>query len=106
MKVINNTGFTIIAFGWHSNIGYGDDVTIDSGSVAEVNGPYIGEMGNGNCYDCLAGVVICQEAPDDESAFQIAIGLPIIIALGNRGATIRHHSEQPEEFVIKWRKSN
>lgn len=105
MKVFNNTGFAVIAFGWHSKIGYGDDVTIDAGSVAEVNGPYIGETGDTSCYDRLAGMVICQETPDNESVFQIALGLPIHIALGNRGATIRHHSEQPEECVIKWRNS-
>ena len=105
MKITNNTCFPVIAFGWHSKKGYGDDVLINAGSVAEVNGPYVGEMGGGSCYVHLTGAIICQETPDDEHGFQIGIGLPIIIELRDGGINIRHHSDEAEGYVVKWRNS-
>ena len=106
MKVVNNTCFSVVAFGWHQQKGYADDVTIPAGEIAEVNGPYVGEMGGGSCYISLGGEVICQEKPDDEHGYQIDTDFPIIIQSGDLGITIRHHLDQPEEQVVRWRIAN
>ena len=71
----------------------------------EVNGSYLGEMGGGSCHVALLGEVTCHEVPDNERGMQIGFGLPISCSEGDRGFTIRHHSEQPEIYVTEWRKS-
>ncbi len=74
MKINNNTSFKIIAFCWHISHGYGDDVEIEPGESAEVNGPYIGEMGGGSCHVAIEGEISCHEKPDDEDGFQVLKG--------------------------------
>lgn len=106
MKVTNNTSFALIAFGWLQPKGYGDDVEIPPGETAEVNGPYLGEMGGGSCHVALAGEVVCKETPDDANGLQVAKGNPIHLGGGNRGITIRHHVDTPDECVTAWRRSN
>ena len=106
MKVLNKTSFSLIAFGWHEDIGYGDDVTILPGETGEVNGPYLGEMGGGDCHVALVGELVCQEAPDDKTGLQVLKDQPLSLGGGNRGITIRHHLNVPEGFVIAWRRSN
>lgn len=108
MKIINNASFAVIAFGWHNKKGYGDDVTIEPGSSAEVNGPYIGEMDNVSCFVCIPGKIICQETPDSGDGYEVRIelGFPVTVASRDKGITIRHHSEPPEDYVVNWRRSN
>ncbi|MDP2655219.1 MAG: hypothetical protein Q8P17_01525 [bacterium] len=104
MKVINSTSFALIAFGWYQPKGYGDDVSISPGQSAEVNGPYIGDMGDGHCYVALAGEVTCHESADDEHAFHVGKSEPLSLADGDKGFTIRHYTDQPEPFVAEWRR--
>ena len=106
MKVINETSFPIIAFGIDTEIGYGNDVTIQPGESKDVSGPYLGEMGGGSCHICIEGEVICQENPDDENGFRIAKGAPICLQADRKGVTIRHHEDSVEEHVIEWRAQN
>ena len=69
MKVTNNTSFTLIAFGWFQSKGYGDDVSISPGQTADVNGPYLGEMGSGHCYIALPGELPVTKAPTAKTDF-------------------------------------
>lgn len=106
MKVANKTSFSITAFGWHELKGYGDDIHIPPGETAEVNGPYLGEMGGGSCHVALDGEVVCQETSNDAHGFLVAQGHPIRLANGDHGITIRHHADAAEDFVTAWRRSN
>src|SRR3989344_4139548 len=77
MKVTNDASFAVIAFGTHNKKGYGVDVRIPAGQSAEVNGPYLGEMGGGSCHVALIGEVTCQETPDDNKGLQVTRGKPL-----------------------------
>ena len=106
MKVTNNAPYKLIAFGFHTQKGYGEDVEIPSGQTADVNGPYLGEMGGGSCHAALLGEIACHEAPDSDAGFQVSPGNPLSLADGDRGITVRHYSDMPEEYVLRWRESN
>ncbi|EKE10934.1 MAG: hypothetical protein ACD_15C00175G0004 [uncultured bacterium] len=97
MKIINNCSFAVIAFGWHLEYGYGEDVRIEPGQSAEIAGPYVGELGKGSCFIALSGEdVVCQEAPDDENGFHVSMGNQLSLgsgSTGSRGMTVRHFSE-------------
>lgn len=103
MKVTNNTSFVVIAFGWREPTGYADDVSIAPGATEDVNGPYVGEMNGHPCFVALEGELTCQETPDDDNGIQILPGMHIYLGAGDRGITIRHHSDSPEEYVLRWR---
>lgn len=106
MKVTNKATFDVLAFGWHNARGPGDDVRIPAGTSAEVNGPYLGEMGGGSCTLLLAGEVTCQETPDDDNGVQVLPGKPLFLGADDRGITIRHHQEPAEDSVLEWRECN
>ena len=93
MDITNSTSFEVIAFGWHTDRGYGDDVSIQPGETKEVNGPFIGEMGGGDCHILIEGEINCHEGPDDENGFQVLEGAQLSLAAGDKGITVRHHSE-------------
>lgn len=93
MKIINNTSFDVIAFGWHTEHGYGDEIKIKPAQFAYVSGPYIGEMGGKRCYITIKGEITCQEAPDDDNGFQVIPGSPLSLKAGNEGVTVRHFSD-------------
>ena len=93
MKVINGTTYPLIAFGWHLERGYGSEVTINPGESAEVSGPYLGEMGGGDCHIAIEGEITCQEGPDDDKGFQVVLGGQLNLKSDNVGITVRHHSE-------------
>lgn len=106
MKITNCTKSAIIAFGIHSQYGYGDDVKIEIGETKDVSGPYIGEMGEGECYIALFGDIVCHDGHDDETGFQVVKDNPLCLQLddhGVRGVTVRHHEDDPESHVTKWR---
>lgn len=103
MKVTNNTSYPVIAFGTETRLGYGEDVTVQPGESADVSGPYVGEMGGGDCYIHLAGEITCHEGPDDDSGFQVIRGTPLCLSAGGRGVTVRHHLDEPEQYVVEWR---
>lgn len=106
MVVTNRTSFPVIAFISHTEVGYSDDVEILPNKSLDVDGPYVGEMGGGRCTIFFNGTVICQETPDDENGFQVTRHNPLCLGSGKMGITIRHHLDEPEDYVIKWRKSN
>lgn len=93
MKVTNTTGFHIIAFAWHSKYGYGDDVVIPSEMTVDVSGPYIGEMGGGDCFMHIPGEIICHESCDDDEGFQVGLGTELVLQNGEFGLTARHADE-------------
>lgn len=105
MKVTNNTSYPVIVFGTETRLGsYGEDVTVQPGESADVSGPYVGEMGGGGCYIHLAGEITCHEGPDDDSGFQVIRGTPLCLSAGGgRGVTVRHHLDEPEQYVVEWR---
>ena len=103
MKVTNNASYALIAFGFHVLRGYGEDVKISPGQTADVNGPYVGEMGGGSCHVALVGEIVCHEAPDNAEGFQVAPGNPLSLADGDRGITVRYCDDAPEEHVTLWR---
>lgn len=106
MKVTNNAPFDVVAFGTHIQKGYGVDIRIPAGQTAEVNGPYLGEMGGGSCYVALAGGITCQDTPDDKKGLQVLQGTPLCLGAGDRGITIRHYRDMPEKHVAEWRRNN
>ena len=106
MKVTNNAPFDVIAFGTLNAKGYGNDVRIPAGQTAEVNGPYLGEMGGGSCHAALIGEIVCQETPDDDKGLQVLKGMPLCLGTGDRGITIRHYTDMPEKHVMEWRRNN
>ncbi|QQR78432.1 MAG: hypothetical protein IPJ68_05135 [Candidatus Moraniibacteriota bacterium] len=103
MKVINKTSYPIIAFGYHVEQGYAEDVTIQPGESADVSGPYVGEMGGGDCYIHLEGAITCHEGPDDDHGFQVVRGTQLCLSADGRGVTVRHHLDEPEPCVVQWR---
>lgn len=103
MKVINSTSYPVIAFGMETSRGYSEDITIQPGESADVSGPYVGEMGGGDCYIHLAGEITCHEGPDDDSGFQVVQGTPLFLLAGGRGVTVRHHLDELEQHVVEWR---
>lgn len=93
MKIFNKTSQDLIAFGWHTEHGYGNDVKIVPGQSADISGPYLGGMGGGSCYITIEGEIACQEEPDDDNGFQVIAGGQLNLQAGNKGVTVRHHSE-------------
>ena len=95
MQVTNNTSYPLIAFGWHTYAGYGDDVTIAPAETKEVLGPYLGDMDDGACHVTVAGEISCHEGPDDDKGYQVALGkqLNLKSEKDKVGITVRHHSE-------------
>lgn len=99
MKVTNNTTEAIIACTWHATYGPGDDIQIEPGETKESRGPFIGEMGGGDCYLILPGEIICHEKEDDENNFQVIKGSQLELTEdGVQGVTIRHFSENIENI--------
>ncbi|XLQ20159.1 MAG: hypothetical protein ACKUBY_00060 [Candidatus Moraniibacteriota bacterium] len=105
MKVTNNATFSIIAFCYDTAIGYGNDVEIQSNKSEEVEGPYLGEMGSGSCRVHIDGSITCHEAPDDEKSFEIQRGAQLCLRSGDKGIIVRHHLDEPEDYVIEWRET-
>lgn len=103
MKITNDTSYPIIAFGSVRRYGYGEDVSIQPGESANVSGPYVGEMGDGDCHLHVAGEIICHEGSDDGNCFQVIQGAPTNIDADGRGVTVRHHLDAPEQRVTEWR---
>lgn len=106
MKVINNTTFPVIVFSTETRLGYSEDVTIQSGKSRDVSGPYVGEMGSGDCYIHLAGEVTCHEGPDDNKGFQVVRGAPLSLLVGDRGVVVRHYLDELEPRVAAWREQH
>lgn len=106
MEVTNIAPYALIAFGFHTEFGYGFDVEIPPGKTVEVSGPFVGVMGGGECYVELLGRITCQEAPDNGEGFQVALGKPLSLLRGNRGITVRHYGDIPQEYVLQWRERN
>jgi len=104
MLVTNNTREPLIALHWSIPYGYSKDVTIEPGEEVNVPGPYIGEMGGESCYKVIEGHIICHEAPDDDSGFQVLKGSPLCMGDYETGLVVRHHSEEPEKCVVEWRR--
>jgi hypothetical protein len=90
MKIINNCSYGIIAFGWDTRFGYGDDVEIPAGQSAEVSGPCIGEMDGGACYLFLEGEVVCHEGEDNNDGMHVSEGKLLVLKSGTKGITVRH----------------
>lgn len=103
MKVTNKTSYPVIAFGTETKLGYGEDVTIPPSESADVSGPYVGEMGGGDCYIHLAGEITCHDGPDDDNGFQVVQGTPLCLLADGRGVTVRHHLDELEQYVSEWR---
>ncbi len=93
MKVTNNTSSTLVAFGFHTQLGRGDYMEISPGQTVDVQGPYLGEMGGGKCYVALLGEIICQLDPDNEVGFQVTPGNPLNLASGEHGITVYHYDD-------------
>ncbi|MFZ2253305.1 MAG: hypothetical protein WAW13_04020 [Minisyncoccia bacterium] len=106
MKVRNRAPYRLIAFGFHTQFGYGDDVEIPPGKTVEVSGPYVGVMGGGSCYVELLGRISCQQFPNNAEGFQVVLGKPFSLSFADRGITVRHYDDMPEEYVLQWRERN
>lgn len=99
MRVTNNTKEAIIACTWHTSYGPGDDTQIEPGETKEPIGPFIGEMGGGDCHLDLPGEIVCHQKEDDDNNFQVIKGLQLeLSADGIQGVTIRHFSEDLEHI--------
>ncbi|HRH24939.1 MAG TPA: hypothetical protein PLQ20_01185 [Candidatus Paceibacterota bacterium] len=96
MKVTNNTEEILIAFIWDERFGFGKDTAIHPGSTTEVEGVYIGEMGNGSCTISPEKDVVCQSTPDDGYGFFVDKEKPLHLKTGKQGVTVRHFSTPRE----------
>ena len=105
MKVTNLTQFSVIAFCFDTDIGYGKDVLIEPGSTKDVEGPPIGDMGGKACYMPVEGAITCHEKEDDDNGFQVKQGCPLSLQGETQGITVRHHLDDAEAHVIAWRNS-
>lgn len=105
MKVYNSCTFPIKAFGFHVECGYGVDVLISARESLDVSGPYLGEMGGGDCYVVITGEITCHESPDDDNGFQVLRGHPLSLQSGDVGITVRHYEDETEECVQEWRRA-
>lgn len=105
MKVTNQASFPIIAFCFDENVGYGADTLIQPGQSEDVLGPYLGEMGGGSCRVHVPGEIICSEEPDSGNSFQVNQNNQLHLATGDKGVTVRHHLDDPEEQVLLWRRN-
>ncbi len=103
MQVTNRTTEAIIAFVWHKQRGYGEDVIIKPGETKKVSGPYLGEMDGGKCYVIFDGEIICHSGPDDDTGYQVIPGKLLNLNSMDRGVTVRHHLDEPESHVVQWR---
>jgi len=93
VKITNNCSYDLIAFGWDTRLGYGDDVTIAAKQSGEVSGPYVGEMGGGSCHLSIEGDIVCHEGDDDSNGFNVSKGNQLALQGGTQGVTVRHFSE-------------
>jgi hypothetical protein len=93
MEIFNDTSYDLIAFGWHTKYGYGNDIKIKSGQSADVSGPYLGEMGGGSCHVAIEGKIHCHETPDNDAGFQVIAGNQLNLQADDKGVTVRHFSE-------------
>ena len=103
MRVTNRTHFKVIAFGYHVEHGYGEDVEILPHQTKQVNGPYLGEMDGGDCYVVIRGKLICHTEPDDGERFQIKAGKPIRLLMKKHGINVRHHEDPVDAQILSWR---
>lgn len=94
MKILNKTKETLIAFTWDTRFGSGDDIKIEPNQTGEPIGPFIGEMGGGECRLVQEGKIVCQENPDDKNGFQVLKGKQLELKTGTSGVTVRHFSEE------------
>jgi hypothetical protein len=92
MKVTNRTKHELVAFGWHTKAGVGEDVRIPAGTSAEVNGPDR-EMEVGALLITLPGKVVCHEVPDNESGFQVLPGKLLVLENGDLGLAVGHPAD-------------
>lgn len=106
MKVHNKCTYPIIAFVFRIRVGFGDDVVIPAGESRDVRGPFLGEMGGGNCFVHLDGEITCHEGQDDDNGFQVIRGAPLNLMDfandDNNGVTVRHYLDKPEQHVMEW----
>lgn len=93
MDITNKTSFPVIAFGWHIERGYGNDVTIEPGETKLVSGPYVGDMEDEPCFIHIAGEITCHEDPDNDSGFHVSADNQLNLSADKTGFCVRHHSE-------------
>lgn len=99
MQVTNSAAFPVIAFTWHTQVGYGEDVLIQPGQSVDISGPFVGELEGRDCFIAAFGSIICHEEADEENRFFIASDCQINLQSGNIGVTVRHYSENRK---IEW----
>lgn len=100
MKITNNTAHTLIAFGFNTGIGYGEDVEILPGRTVDVNGP-TSKWGES---DILPGEITCQSV-EDGSGYLVTLGYQLCLKDNKHGVTVRHYQDRPEDYVVRWRQN-
>jgi hypothetical protein len=100
MRVENGTYFKLIAIGFHTEQGYGDDVEISPYETKIVNGPYLGQMDGGDCYVAIPGKLTCHTGLDNGKKFHIGPGKPVKLIKGKHGIHIRHHEDPEDPHVL------
>lgn len=85
MNIINNSIFAIVAVALYKKYNsFGDNVYISSGEVGLVKGPYLGEMGRGDCHVAVLGDdIVVQEIADDKNGFFISPTEPVTLDNGD-----------------------
>jgi hypothetical protein len=90
MQVTNLTSETIIAFGWHKQLGLGDKVTVRPGKTVDVCGPSLSDLDGSDSYMPIPGKISCQQELDNGTNFQVTQGHQLNLQDGDLGITVRH----------------
>ena len=95
MKIENRTNYELTAFGWSIEHGFGKMTSIPSGESADIDGPYLGETGDGSCHIDIPGEIICHEKPDEEKKFQVFLGKELALKITHDlGVTVLHRDDE------------
>ncbi|NND64625.1 MAG: hypothetical protein HKM24_01555 [Gammaproteobacteria bacterium] len=102
MRIINNTPFPIVGFGWKDGSPYatGDEVTIEPGCSDEVHGPWVDEQKKA-CY-AIHGEVACHEQDNSDQAHHISLDQPIFLRVGDLFVMLRHYGTEVVHLMDIW----
>ena len=93
MKVTNNTGFTVVAYGMaRERKDKGPKVAIRPGETVNVLGPYLGEM-DGPCHLAILGELVCHDDPKGDQNSLVLLGEPLFIGNTVFQVHIFHHHD-------------
>jgi len=90
LQITNDTTFSVTAFCQHKDYGNGDKKVIKPGETMELQGPWVGEMGDESGYIQFTGRITCHEKPDNNTGYQVTKEEKLILQLKKRRVTVEY----------------